>query len=155
MNPVFRRVLEVFDDLAREVLDLSTLAERAGSTTPAERDAVRAVLTELVQQGWLRSAGRWDQFVRTEDGRLALAGPLDVTLYTRQGCHLCEEAKAEMVPLLREFGARLHEVDIDSDPVLRERFTNDVPVIFLGQRKVAKHRIDLRRFRRQLEQASS
>ena len=30
-------------------------------------------------------------------GRLQLAGPLDVTLYTRSGCHLCDEAKTRMV----------------------------------------------------------
>ena len=78
---------------------------------------------------------------------------IEVTLYTRKGCHLCEETKAQMAPLLREFGARLREVDIDANAILRERYTNDVPVIFLGSQKVAKHRVDLRQFRRQLERA--
>lgn len=153
MNPIAKRVLEAYDELGREALELSTLAERAGGSTPAERDAAREVLTQLVRQGWLRRAGGWDLFTRTEDGRLALAGPLDVTLYTRPGCHLCEEAKGQMAPLLREFGAKLQEVNIDADPLLRERYTNDVPVVFLGPRKVAKHRIHLDQFRRQLEQA--
>lgn len=76
-----------------------------------------------------------------------------MTLYTRAGCHLCEEAKAQMAPLLRECGARLREVDIDADPALRERYTNDVPVVFLGGKRVAKHRVDLRQFRRQLDEA--
>jgi glutaredoxin len=88
-----------------------------------------------------------------EDRRLAAAGPLDVTLYTRPGCHLCEEAKAVMGPLLAEFGARLREVNIDADPVLRARYDYDVPVIFLGARKVAKHRLVAAQFRRQLEEA--
>lgn len=78
---------------------------------------------------------------------------IEVTLYTRQGCHLCEEAKAQMAPLLREFGARLREVDIDADEFLRALYDVDVPVIFLGERKVAKHRLDLAQFRRQLERA--
>ena len=91
---------------------------------------------------------------RTEDERLAAAGPRDVTLYTRSGCHLCEEAKRAIAPLLAEFGARLREVDIDADPILRERYTNDVPVIFVGSRKAAKHRVDLKQFRSQLAQAS-
>ncbi|MBI1750101.1 MAG: glutaredoxin family protein [Acidobacteria bacterium] len=83
-----------------------------------------------------------------------IAAPeIDVTLYTRKGCHLCEEAKAHMAPLLREFGARLREVDIDSDEKLRSLYDVDVPVIFLGGRKVAKHRLDLAQFRRQLERA--
>jgi glutaredoxin len=78
---------------------------------------------------------------------------IEVTLYTRKGCHLCEEAKAQMAPLLREFGARLREVDIDADESLRALYDVDVPVIFLGGRKVAKHRLDLAQFRRQLERA--
>ena len=58
----------------------------------------------------------------TEDIRLAACGPRDVTLYTRPGCHLCEEAKTVIAPLLREFGATLREVNIDDDPVLQERY---------------------------------
>jgi glutaredoxin len=92
---------------------------------------------------------------RGEDAILAAARPLDVTLYTRPGCHLCEEAKAQMAPLLAAAGARLREVNIDADPVLRARYDFDVPVIFLGVRKVAKHRVDLRQFRRQLQEAGS
>ncbi len=82
-------------------------------------------------------------------------GALVVTLYTRAGCHLCEEAKQQMAPLLAEFAAELREVDVDADPTLRERYTNDVPVIFLGERKVAKHRVDLPQFRRQLQEAAA
>ena len=88
-----------------------------------------------------------------EDARVAAAGPREVTLYTRLGCHLCEEAKAAMIPLLKEFAASLREVNIDEDAVLRERYGSDVPVIFLGARKVAKHRVDLEQFRRQLRDA--
>jgi glutaredoxin len=88
-----------------------------------------------------------------EDARLAACGPRDVTLYSRPGCHLCEEAKAAMAPLLREFDAVLHEVNIDEDTVLKERNEWDIPVIFIGTRKAAKHRVDLAQFRRQLEEA--
>jgi glutaredoxin len=94
-----------------------------------------------------------DKPICEEDARLAAAGALDVTLYTRPGCHLCEEAKVEMAPLLAEFGARLREVNIDEDAVLRERYGLDVPVIFLGARKVAKHRVDGKQLRRRLEEA--
>ena len=76
-----------------------------------------------------------------------------MTLYTRPGCHLCEEAKSLIAPLLAEFGARLREVNIDSDPQLHERYNLDVPVIFLGDRKVAKHRVDSAQLRRLLVEA--
>jgi glutaredoxin len=94
--------------------------------------------------------GTPDAFTRTEDGRLQIAGPRDVTIYSRPGCHLCQEAKTQLAPLLREFGARLTEINIDEDPQLRARYDYDVPVIFLSARKAAKHRVDLAQFRRQL-----
>jgi glutaredoxin len=89
-----------------------------------------------------------------EDGKLAGCGPRDVTLYSRPGCHLCEEAKAAIAPLLREFGAVLREINIDEDSILKERYAWDIPVIFIGARKAAKHRVNLAQFRRQLEEAT-
>jgi glutaredoxin len=86
-----------------------------------------------------------------EDARLAAAGPREVTLYTRPGCHLCEDAKIAIAHLLREFGAVLHEVNIDRDAILEERYGRDIPVLFIGARKVAKHRVDVEQFRRQLQ----
>jgi glutaredoxin len=85
-----------------------------------------------------------------EDARLAAASPREVTLYTRPGCHLCEEAKTTIAPLLLEFGASLLEVNIEGDAVLEERYGWDIPVIFIGPRKAAKHRVDAEQFRRRL-----
>ena len=88
-----------------------------------------------------------------EDLRLAGAGALDVTLYSRPGCHLCEAAKTAIHPLLAEFGATLHEISIDGDTVLTERYGWDIPVLFVGARKAAKHRINVKQLRRQLQEA--
>lgn len=88
-----------------------------------------------------------------EDERLAASEPRAVTLYTRPGCHLCEEAKALIEPMLGEFGATLREVNIDEDAVLRQRYGTNIPVIFIGSRKAAKHRVDPMKFRRQLRDA--
>ena len=81
------------------------------------------------------------------------SGP-DVTLYSKVGCHLCEEAKSAIAPLLREFRATLREIYIEGDAILMERFGCDIPVIYIGRKKAAKHRVNLERFRRQLESAS-
>ena len=88
-----------------------------------------------------------------EQERLAASGPRDITLYTRPGCHLCEEAKAVIEPMLGEFGARLREVNIDDDAELKRRYGTDIPVVFIGARKAAKHRVDAVKFRRQLRDA--
>lgn len=87
-----------------------------------------------------------------EDLRLAAAEPLEVTLYTRPGCHLCEDAKTAIQPLLDEFGASLREVNIDEDRELTERYGSDIPVLFVGAGKAAKHRVNLERFRRKLQE---
>jgi glutaredoxin len=78
---------------------------------------------------------------------------IEVTLYTRPGCHLCEDAKEAMLPVLAEFGAALREVNIDEHHELTQRFGHDIPVVFIGERKAAKHRVDREQFRRQLEEA--
>jgi glutaredoxin len=154
MDDRAKRILSLFDELDRPKLDLHALFELAGGNDPAEREAVLDAVTRLAKEGLLAYAEGSDFYTRTEAGRLAIAGPREVTLYTRSGCHLCDEAKAAMAPILREFGATLREVDIDQDAELRERYTNDVPVIFLGPRKIAKHRLDPVQFRHQLEQAA-
>ena len=77
----------------------------------------------------------------------------EVTLYSKTGCHLCEEAKAAIAPLLREFHATLREIDIEGDATLLERFGCDIPVIYIGRKKAAKHRVNLEQFRRQLQDA--
>ena len=91
--------------------------------------------------------------IASEAARLAGSGPLEVTLYTRPGCHLCDDAKAAITPLLREFHASLREVNIDLDAELAKKYGWDIPVIFIGGHKAAKHRVDLAQFRRQLQEA--
>jgi glutaredoxin len=153
MESIARRILATFDQLERDSLDLHTLFELVGGNAPAEREAVLDSVADLVKQGLLKAEGGSDFYQRTEEGRLVLAGPRDVTMYMREGCHLCEQAKAAMTPLLAETGAKLYEVDIDDDPAMLERYTNDVPVIFIGSKFFAQHRVDLARLRRLLREA--
>lgn len=51
--------------------------------------------------------------------------PHEILVYTRSGCHLCDLAQA----VLTEHGVPYRLVDIDADPVLRERYTTCVPVV--------------------------
>jgi glutaredoxin len=147
-----RQILGLFDQLERDSLDLHTLFEFVGGNAPKEREGVLDAVSKLVAQGLLAEDRGGDFYRRTEDGRLAIAGPRDITLYTRMGCHLCEEAKKQLLSLVMELGAKLHEVDIDDDPALVERYTNDVPVILVGRKMVAQHRLDVRKLRREMEE---
>lgn len=61
-----------------------------------------------------------------------------VLLYTRPGCHLCEEAEA----LLRKHGLEPQLVDIDADPQLRERYTTCVPVVVIDGKERFRGRVN-------------
>jgi hypothetical protein len=149
MNEISRRILCAFDELKRDSLDLHALFETVGGNDPKRREAVLDAITELVKEKLLRE-GESDFYSRTEEGRLMVIDPREITLYTREGCTLCEEARHDILPLVREFATRLSEIDIDDDPVLHDRYTNDVPVIFLGSQIVGQHRVDVLRLREKL-----
>ena len=62
---------------------------------------------------------------------------MEVTLYTRRECPLCDEAKAA----LRAAGLNPIEIDIDRDPDLKRRYTDDVPVIMIDGKEAFRHRV--------------
>jgi len=57
---------------------------------------------------------------------------IEVTLYSRSDCHLCEEAKTDLAALQEQVPHRLKVVDIDSSPDLTERYGLEVPVVEVG-----------------------
>jgi hypothetical protein len=57
--------------------------------------------------------------------------PPVLTLYSRPGCHLCDEARAILAPLCRALGLTLHEANIENDPALTERYGWSIPVAAL------------------------
>lgn len=71
---------------------------------------------------------------------------VEVTLYTRDGCHLCDKAKAAIrsAESLYRLRIDLQEVDIDDDDDLLARFTNDVPVVYVAGREAFRHHVDPR-----------
>ena len=71
----------------------------------------------------------------------------DVVLYTRQGCHLCDDA----AELLTRYGLRPEQVDIDADPALRERYTNCVPVVVIDGKERFRGRVNEVLLRRLIE----
>ncbi len=57
---------------------------------------------------------------------------LTVLLYSRQDCHLCEQAKADLDALQDRFPHQLTEIDVDSSPELSKAFGFEVPVVEIG-----------------------
>ena len=81
---------------------------------------------------------------RTSEG----ATPVSVTLYTRQGCHLCEEAATALAALVRTLPIEVTPVDIDLDLTLLERFNDTAPAIAVNGDVVTSAPIDLNAVRR-------
>src|SRR5262249_42753417 len=77
------------------------------------------------------------------DGRQG-APMIALTIYSRPGCHLCEEMKATIERTLRR-GApdevSVEEIDISSDADLETRYGLEIPVLLVNGRKAAKYRV--------------
>jgi glutaredoxin len=80
--------------------------------------------------------------------------PTAVVIYSRPGCHLCEEAKA----VLEASGCReeytLEEINIESDPELLRRYCFDIPVITINGEEAFRHRLRVDEFLRKIEEAT-
>ncbi len=74
----------------------------------------------------------------------------DVVVYSRMGCHLCDVVKETLRTLQNQADFRWREVDIDTDPELQEKHTNEVPVVYIDGRKAFKYRMEKRDFLRVL-----
>jgi glutaredoxin len=66
--------------------------------------------------------------------------PTHATIYTRRGCHLCEDAEGT----LRQHGLTIEMVDIDGDQALQERYGLVIPVVMIDGVERFRGRIDPR-----------
>ena len=71
-----------------------------------------------------------------------------VTIYSRPGCHLCDEMKLIVKRVSASLPLTLEEIDISTDAELERLYGLEIPVLFVAGKKVAKYRVteaDLRR----------
>ncbi len=73
-----------------------------------------------------------------------------MTIYSRPGCHLCDEMKQIVLPVATRHDYRLDEIDISQDRGLEEQFGTEIPVLFVNGRKAFKYRVTAGRLRRRL-----
>ena len=68
---------------------------------------------------------------------------MTLTLYSRPGCHLCDEMKLVVRRVMQSArtAIALEEIDITSDPDLEARYGIEIPVLLVDGRKAAKYRI--------------
>lgn len=77
--------------------------------------------------------------------------PLRLKLYSRPGCHLCDNLRVLCERLSGEFPLQLTEVNIETDPGLLAQYDQKVPVLFINGRKAVKYRTTEGALRRLLQ----
>jgi thioredoxin-related protein len=68
-------------------------------------------------------------------------------MFTKPGCHLCEEMKKDIQILRNEFNFNFSEVDINSDELLFDKYKDKIPVLEINGRMFAKFKIDENKLR--------
>lgn len=58
-----------------------------------------------------------------------------VTLYTRPGCHLCDEARTVIEAVCADLGETYQEISIDGEPDLQRRYRDEIPVTLVDGRQ--------------------
>jgi hypothetical protein len=76
----------------------------------------------------------------------------EVVVYSRAGCHLCEEAIDEIAAIHAEgYGFELREVDIESEELLLRRLLERIPVVEVDGEVVSELRLDASALRARLD----
>ena len=75
---------------------------------------------------------------------------MQLTLYGRKDCCLCDEMKAVIQQVAVKTVFELVEIDVDSDDELKAKYGDQVPVLFIGGRKSFKYRLTAAELTRKL-----
>jgi glutaredoxin len=62
-------------------------------------------------------------------------------IYSRPGCHLCDDMKAVVARVSRKIAFSMEEIDISGNPELEARYGVEIPVLMVNGRKAAKYRV--------------
>ena len=73
-----------------------------------------------------------------------------VIVYSRPGCHLCDEAKAAIQNAGCSDRFTLEEINIESDDELLRKYKYDIPVVMIDGVEAFRHRVSTEDFRRRI-----
>ena len=72
---------------------------------------------------------------------------IEVTVYSRSNCHLCEVALEVISEIRKEFEFTITKILIDGNAELEEKYGEQVPVILINNQPHDFFRVDPERFR--------
>jgi len=73
-----------------------------------------------------------------------------VEIYTKEDCHLCDEAKEVLNRVKKSYPFDLIEVDITSNAGILNKYKEEIPVIFINKRKAFKFTVTEKEFIKKL-----
>jgi len=71
-----------------------------------------------------------------------MSEPIRIEIYSRPGCHLCDEAKEVIDRVGRRVPFNVSVINIDNDPALQKLYGEQIPVVFINGNKAFKFHVD-------------
>jgi len=84
-----------------------------------------------------------------------LATKAHVTIYSKPGCHLCDDAKDAIRAAGCDDQFILDEINIETDAELFGKYRYDIPVIAINGVDTFMHRVDPIEFRAKIQRVST
>ncbi|HET7840690.1 MAG TPA: glutaredoxin family protein [Terriglobia bacterium] len=76
---------------------------------------------------------------------------IEVVVYSKPGCHLCDVVKEQLARLCTSYPFDFRETNILEDPESFEKYKEEIPVVFINGKKAFKYRLDEKEFVRRLQ----
>ncbi|MDN5894843.1 MAG: glutaredoxin family protein [Nocardioides sp.] len=70
-----------------------------------------------------------------------------ITLFSRPGCHLCDDARVTIERVCADLGESFEELNIDDDAALSDRYSEEIPVTLVDGKQHDFWRVDEARLR--------
>jgi len=75
---------------------------------------------------------------------------MQITIYSKPDCHLCDDAKAILKKVSTDFVFTLTEINIEENPETYEKYKYDIPVVFVDDVRLFKGKIEETKLRKAL-----
>ena len=75
-----------------------------------------------------------------------------IEIYSRPGCHLCDEAKSVIEPFSSRYPLQIIVTNVDNKQSLRDVYGTEIPVVMINGTEAFRHRVDPRALERKLKE---
>jgi glutaredoxin len=77
--------------------------------------------------------------------------PIRIEIYSRPGCHLCDQARAVIEKFRGKFAMELRTINVETSADLETRYGMDIPVVFMNGQEAFRHRVNPDELERKLK----